>query len=429
MLSPKLYKLAITPHMPLAACIFFATIILFSETWKNKKIGPIILSTFLLGNIMMFESILGIYFLGALFVGSCIIFIRFKRPEYLTSACVGGMFAFGLAIFARGRLGGGHGLLTLNFPFFLQAIRNLPQPLKEPFRIVLATYHQGFQKTNMNLLLNAAIIPFLLVYAVIKDTFVQFQFGLIGFKEVYKKAKYIMNDTIENIYFLVALILGITLPLFISISFSWIASFRIFFFAKALLYGFAAPVVIKAWQGGKIKKMALMLFVIVFLILPTAQNLKNRWKYSNYYSLRTGNEMQIYHFLRTQTPKDAILMHPFVDDPISDPAKNGAVVWVLEDHFYYGSALGGRQVVLEGSIEGPAVQMARFTLEEIKKVRSDIETVYTTTNPSRARELLSHYKISYLWVPKSKKLNFDPSSFLKTAIENQDHILYQVVGK
>ena len=80
---------------------------------------------------------------------------------------------------------------------------------------------------------------------------------------------------------------------------------------------------------------------------------------------------------------------------------------------------------MEGPSQGVIMAMAKS--EDIKQVRSDIQTVYSTEDAATALALLRKYHTSYLWVPKAQLLKFS-SNNLKAVVTNKDHILYQVLS-
>lgn len=426
MISPFAADFPLLVHIPIAGSIFFLEIILLSDALTNPhKRGNWFLGTLLLSQILMYETILSVAIVGSLGIGSIIILWKHKRWEPLMSVSLGACLAAGLGILANGRLGGGHGILNFDFPFFFQAVLDSAQVkaiLKPLFLNIKAHTFSVDQLATKQI----AILPLVLTCAVGFALVRYLQFGIVALPTFVNKIKNLFHQSASSILFYPCLLIGLSLPLVASIAFYRGASFRLLTFAVFLLYSVGAISVDLWWKSSVGKKIVALLSIAVFLIYPNAVLMKNRLKNAAFFAYRSPEEMSLFDYLRTKTPADSVVLHPFIDDFIFDPRIPNQVSWVFEDHYYYGTALGGRRVVMEGSKNGPIVQMLKITVQELDQVRRDIATIYSTQSDEEALRLFRKYNVNYLWVQRARPLKFSTGLFLSSAIENKDHILYEV---
>ncbi|MBI4395392.1 MAG: hypothetical protein HY583_04240 [Candidatus Omnitrophica bacterium] len=427
LLAHSARALSLQPHMSIALGLFFALIGLMTEALNSGKRGYWILSAFLIGHLLMFESIFSICIIGSLGIGSLVLWFTKRRWEPMTTVVCGSILALALYRAAVGRFGGGYGILSLNFPFFVEAIRGF-QPAKFAIKALL-TYFQNHPVTfsDPSLYKLLAQLSLLLPVAFAVGFIQYYQLGIVGLPSLIKKLRGILNESATVIFFLPSIAIGLIFPLMFNVAFFWGASVRLLGFGVFLLHAFTALPVVNYWQRrSNARKILVSGAVVILLIVPNINRELRRSANSRFYTYKTLEEIEILKYLRTRTPSDSVLMHPFADDPVLDSKKNGKVGWIFEDHYYYGSALGGRRVVLEGSKTGPITQMARISLEQAKQIRFDIDTVYSTTKKKIAEELLRQYDVSYLWVPQSNAIKFKSSELLSPVVKNKDHTLYQV---
>ncbi|GEM_PF-4743003 len=425
MLAPGAMGFTEEAHIPFAIAAFFALIVLITKALETGKSRTWLLIVFLLSQLMMYESILSALFIGSIGLGSFFYLLWKKRWEPFAAIAAGGMLALGMQLIAIGRLGGGQGGVHFNFPFFEQAIIDWPTA-KETLKSVKSVFkHFSSEAVNTTFLLKTLSLPFLILGAFAAAFLNYYRFGLLAITDLIGRIKNWRHEKPAMFFFLPFLALGLTGPLVISIGFFYGAVFRMLIIAVVVLYAFSALTVSRMWRASGRAKMLLITAMTLLVIYPNVSQSLRYARQSSYYALRTPEEMQIFNFLRTQTAPDAVLMHPFIDDPVFDSQHPGKPAWIFEDHYYYGSALGGRRVVMEGSKFGPVTQMLKVTPATVDQIRSDIRTIYSTREESEAVRLLKKYNVSYLWVPSDRPLQFQ-SSKIVSAVKNSGHTLYHV---
>ncbi len=413
------------PHIALAISLFFAIILLVSEAMRTGAKRRWALPIFLMGHIMMFESILSLCYVPALGLGTLLLGLWRKKFAPLLAVVLGVVLAVSLQIFANGKLGGKGGeVFTLSFPVFQEALLDSPVT-KHTLRSIVDFYKtHPYTSWDRTILAQIISLPFLFTLSLARTLFTLLKLGLLAIPLLFKKIRSLRSEDPETVFFILTLAVGFVFPLFIGVSYWRGISLRIFSTTGVLLHALAAVVIADLWQRSRSKKALAVTLVFFLLCFPILLRAHSSRLYADDHVYLSPHQMELFNYLRTETPKDAILMHPFIDDPILNFKKGGKVAWVYKDHYLYGSALGGRRVVQEGPITGVIKAMAK--LEDLEKIRSDIQTIYTTQNPEEALDILKKYRVSYLWVPKDRPLRFAPA-FLKPAKENDEHVLYQVL--
>lgn len=416
-------------HMSFAIATYLAVIMFICHNLTSKKLMGWLLIALCIGQTMMYEAMVSATFLGGLFIAALLFLVWKKRAEPLLTISMGGALIIIVQNFCVGRVAGGSGqqIISIDFPLFVYAVKDFT-PLKETLRNIAQAYRsQPIGGWHLTQFLQIAALPFLGAAAFLKVVFYYYNIGLLALPLLWTKIKDLKNQSISLMLILPVLAFGTIFPLIFSISFLWAASFRILTITVLLLIGFVPLAIQTYWTRSKFHKIAIILMIAAFFIGPALHLKLHYYKNSSLYGEVTAHEMQLFDFLRSQTSPEAVLMHPFMDHDVRDSKRNGAIAWVFKDHYYLGSALGGRRVVLEGSKQGIIKESTKLTQPQIDKILNDIATVYTTADEKKALEILQKYHVSFLWVPKSKSLRFQHEKSLKKVVENPDHTLYQVL--
>lgn len=412
--APAVNHYLYATHGAFAILLFFSIILLISEALRAGEKRPWILVVLMLSPLMMFESVLSLSFIPALGLGALTIAYLKRRLDVLGAVSLGILLAGSFYLTAAGRVGGGGKILELSFPVLQESILSYP-PAKQAF-----TALQGGSWVQ------TAIFVILAATGLILTLIKYLGVGLFSLPLAAKKLRDLPKESPETLFLVTAFAVSFLVPLFFGLPVWRGASLRMFNFAGLLAKGLAAGALIGLWRGSLPRKTVAAAGIVLLVLAPIAVSLPDARKGLDYYSYRSPQEMEVFHYLRTQTPPDSILMHPFLDDDILDSRRPGAVSWVFKDHYYYGSALGGRRVVMEGPKNGAvAILKPRVTPEDISRIRQDIRTIYSTQDAAEALDLLRKYQVSYLWVPAADPLHFS-SPDLRPVVQNQEHALYQV---
>lgn len=417
-------------HIPFAISAFLTVILLMSRSLEEKGRTPWILIVLIIGHGMLYEAIVSATFMAGLSLSVFLIWIWRKRAEPFFTVAAGGVLMIAAQHLAVGRMAGGngHSIIGIQFPFFVGAGKDFG-PFKEALRALLPAYGApSFADWGSGEFLRAAGLPFLGVIAVMLFAFRIHGIGLMVLPLFLKKIKNLARESTAMMLILPTLIFGLVFPLVFSFPFLWAASFRILFNTVYILIGFVPFAADAMWKKSRYHRVAVCVAFLLLFVWPAAKSQIVFGQQASWYGEVSGDEMKIFNYLRTQTPTDAVLMHPFIDHDIRDLDRGGEVAWVFKDHYYFGSALGGRRVVLEGSKQGIIKESTRLTQAEIDAIMADIASVYATSDSGEAAAILKKYRATHLWVPSDQPLRFNAAGILKPVAVAGNHALYQVMA-
>ncbi len=434
-LLPVRTSLFFKHHDTLAIIYFFTAVFYLLDSYyrgEEKKKGYLCAAFFLLGILPLHDAVFGATVNGTVFLYAFFDSIKSRRVKPLLIASVSGL-AFGALVYISAL--GWPASHVSSFAFtkgpMISTAHNYFKPYFKAMKIVFEMI-PGIHSTAGNIFTQgitglAYVFFTVLSYALPGKMSLEYTLMALPFcfLILFKPDKY---PKVWQITAWIAL-LGALLPAVVGYKkgpAEGLVTMRALEFSQMLLVPFTVIAIHYLWTERKLLGKFVVCILLFFYTWPRFMS-EGFYLKSYYYSYIDKDKLQVLNFLRDQTPVSSIVLHPFKDNPIYEVGKKReAPSWIFEGHYYYVSAIGERQAVLEGAPSSTTYFMGGASPEEVMERVSDVEKFYSTSDRQWAKSFLDRHEVNYVWVPRKKLLKFDTRSLLMPVLENEQQILYHV---
>ena len=433
--APVRTSLFFKHHDTLAMIYFYVAVFYMLSAYGRRKQsswGYLVCAFFLIGILPMHDAVFGVTVNGAIFLYAVVESLRSKQVTPLLKGSLGGIF-FGALLY----------ICALGWPayhvaafFFgkgplMTAARQHFKPYTKVLKLIFYSIPGSQTWTGYILiqLVMGVAHTFFLLLSTARPTGMSLAYTLLGFPlciAILRHPKHYERAWSVLTWVVMACII---MPAFVGYKkgpAEGLATMRALEFAQILLIPFTALAVQYLWAKRALFGKIVLMILFLFYVFPKYRD-EGFYLKSFYYSYLDRESMQVLDFLREKTPTSSIVLHPFHHNPIYEVGKNpDKPNWIFEDHYYYISALGERQAVLEGASTSTTYFMGDASPEEVIRRKRDVDQFYETQDRAWAEGFLERLHVDYVWVPREKILRFDRKDLLTPVLENDRHILYRV---
>ncbi|HOW58892.1 MAG TPA: hypothetical protein PLO78_04100 [Candidatus Omnitrophota bacterium] len=205
---------------------------------------------------------------------------------------------------------------------------------------------------------------------------------------------------------------------------------RAFLFLSVFLMPLTVQAIDLLWHLKKFwPKPLLLAMAVIYLVLPCVRADAFFFRPGSYAYI-DRDSMNVFDFIRTKTSPNAVILHPFHDNPIykaGTPPQNPAMLF--QGHYFFMSALGERQTVFEGAVTSTTYFMGHLTYADAVRRLEEVDRFYQTDDASWAVNFLKRYHVDYVWMPKNQPLHFVYDEMLFPVLENNKNVLFAVSRK
>lgn len=422
-------------HYTLTVLYFYAAVFFFLPLYFPKK-DPSMgrAAFFVLGVLPLYDSIIGGVTLGAIILYVSLDAIVTRKLSPVLKYCFGACLMCGLCMTAL--LGGQHGH-TSSFALgngvllktALIRFRNLDRFINLAFHFATPVSSLLSEMLRSCVLAFSRFMTFLItLFFPLAESPVGYHF--LAFPAVWAALRRPEKGKEINTIVSWSLVLSFCVSTFLIYKPDGPATSvldRAFCFLSVSLMPLTVLAIARLWSSRRIWMKALLIgMAMVYLILPVVRGGANPFK-PRFYAYINRDAMEVFDYIRDRTDPNAVILHPFHDNPIY---RNGeppiTPAWLFEGHYFFMSAVGERQTVFEGAVTSTTYFMGDLTYADAVRRLGEVDRFYQTEDAAWARDFLKRFKINYVWMPRNKPLRFQSGGFLSPVLQNDANVLYAV---